>query len=162
MFNICQKVDQALVDYIVSSGAGKQADTFPAKRSASKVIPCTICYAHSFETARETGIYSGNVKVDAFVEVRTSAIVEETQMEGEPEEESADRVGDTFSLFFYGTGDSGSALAAAITAASSVRDLTLQNVMVIGGTQGFNPRNPKLDGHTWVDSIHLEILCRPS
>lgn len=160
-FNICQSCDQALVAYILANNAGTEADTFPAKRSLTKALPCTICWSHTFEPMPD-GPYAGVFKVEAFIEVRTSGVVEETDTETEPATRAADRVAATFGLFNYGEGQSGEELGKAITqAAGGVADFGVISCRIVGGTQGHNPRNPKTQGQAWVDSIHLEVVCVP-
>lgn len=43
--NILSKNDRALVAYLISAGAGTTANTFPAKRSADKALPCTVVWS---------------------------------------------------------------------------------------------------------------------
>lgn len=159
-FNICQSADQALVAYIVANGAGTTDDVFPAKRSDTKTLPCTIVWSHSFEPLPE-GPYAGVWKVEAFIEVRTSGVPEESETTDGPQQKAADRTAATFGLFQYGDGQSGEDLGEAITQASSVPDFTVISCRIVGGSQGFNPRAVQQKGQAWVDSIHLELVCVP-
>jgi hypothetical protein len=165
--NICSKVDRALVAYIIRNGAGTDADTFPAKRSEGKPTPpLTICWSHTAEPMME-GPFAGLYKVEAFVEVRVSGVIEENESTDDPKKKAIDRTSATFDLFNAGDGQSGDALGQAITEAahggdSDLLDFTALSARIIGFNQGFNPRNPKLMGQIWVDAMHLEVFCCPA
>ena len=166
---ICSKCDRALVAYLIGLDVGTTDNIFPAKRSLDKGINTVVCWSHTASPADSAFPYSGNYAVEAFVEVRTSGVVEETQSDVQPRQDADTLVGDVFDAFFTAADQqSGDSLATAITqAARSAGDADLQNftaysVKVVGQSQGFNPRTVIEQGNAWVDSIHLQITCCPS
>ncbi len=165
--NILSKSDRALVAYINSLNPGIGPDSiWPAKRSLDKTINGITAWSHSFSTQREDP-YSGNVMVEAFVEVRMSGVIEESESQDSPRLTADDVVSAVFDGFFVGDGQSGEPLGQAITAAAAGADadlaaFTVQSCKVVGGNQGFNPRAILRQGDAWVDVIHLEMLCCPS
>lgn len=167
--SICSKVDQALVAHIIRNGAAnlrtieneQRYDVFPGKGSTSKALPCTICWTHTARPMPDAP-YSGNYLAQAFIEVRTSAVIESDEPnEEQPRLDSDARVSATFDLFQTTDDNSGESLGADITASASGLDITIQNVRVVEVNEGFNPRTAMLQGNQWIDVIHLEILCGP-
>ncbi len=160
--NILSKSDQALVAYVNSLNCGLGPDSiWPGKRSLDKTINGVTCWSHSFSTQREDP-YSGNVLVEAFIEVRMSGVIEESEGEDTPRLTADDVVSNVFDGFFAGDGQSGAPLGKAITDAAGGIGFTVQSCKVVGGNQGFNPRTILRQGDAWIDVIHLEMLCCPS
>ena len=164
--NICSKTDRALVAYLVNALA-TPGNIWPAKRSLDKALPCTVCYSHS-ATPLQDAPFAGIYTVEAFVEVRSSGVVEETQGTDDPRLNSDDLFAAVADAFWLGDDSASDKLAAAITdaaRASGQEDLaqfTVQSVRVSGQSQGFNPRATQQQGNAWVDSIHLELVCNPA
>jgi hypothetical protein len=164
--NILSKCDRALVAYLIAQGAGTEGDIFPAKNSAGKEAPCTICWSERFE---EEGAYSGTFCVHASVMVRTQAAVDYGEEANAPKLTSEARVRATFDAFYTDVDTAGDKLAAAITAAArasgpddnpgDLADFTALNVSVKSGEAAFDERH---DGSVWVDTINLEITCAPA
>ena len=165
--NILSKCDRALMQYIILNGAGTSADVFPGKASADKPIPCTICYAHSANVDREAP-YAGNYNVEAFVEVMTSGVQEQSDQPTDPAQRAISRTEQTFDLFFKDDPESGRITADALNQAAKthpdadMQDFHAYDVRVQSITQGFNPRSPKQSGLAWEDCLHLEIFCCPA
>lgn len=163
---ILSKCDDALVAYIIAGGAGTAADTWPAKRSLDKdQVPVTICWSHTAAVLQE-GPFSGLRQVEAFVEVRTSAIPQTGESSDEPKSKYIDRVSNTFDLFNVGSGGgsdhtAGQALGTAITQAGGIGDFSIMFAEVVQETQGHNPISMTQQGNGWVDSIHLRLICAP-
>jgi hypothetical protein len=160
--NILSKCDRALAAYIIAKGVGTIGDVFPAKGSANKESPCTICWSERFE---ELGPYSGSFTVHASVMVRTQAAVDAGQDPLDPKIASEDRTAATFDLFYTNVDSAGDKLAQDITNAAreselsnngDLEDFTALNVSVKGGEAAFDERN---HGSTWVDTLNLEIAC---
>ncbi len=160
--NILSLCDQALVAWIISKGAGTADDTWIAKRSEVKSLPETICYCHTFEACREAP-YAGNFEVEAFIEVRTDAVIKEFQLEDDPRREAIDRVKATFDCFLTPIGDfEGVGLGEQITREAGIQNFTIINCRIVGGNQGFNPKTVRDRGNAWLDVIHLELTVCPA
>src|SRR5436309_15517176 len=102
--NICSLCDRALVAYILGQGpaAGTAANVFPAKRDERKILPCTVCFSHSFKPC-ESAAYSGNFEVESFIEVRTKGLGDGGFTD--PREISDERIIATFNAFLTAPGD---------------------------------------------------------
>jgi len=164
LHNICSKLDQAIIAYIISKQAGTAADVYGAKRSLTKNIPCTICWTHTARPHPERP-YSGEYLAESFIEVRTSAPKEVDQTPDDPRTESDARVSNTFDLFYITGDNEGETLGDTITAAAisaGVRDFTINSVRVVEENQGFNPRTAVQQGNCWIDTIHIQSVCAPS
>jgi hypothetical protein len=176
--NTLSKTDRALVAYLISQEAGAAENTFPAKRSLDKALPCTIC---SSEKAVEDPPFSSSYQVTSAVMVRCPAPVDVTPTEpsaGEtqaPEQDAlaaaikSDQrvaaVGDALHMSMDSAGDK---LAEAITAAArkaaaedpdhfgDLADFTCLDVIDRGTEAGFTE-----DGSAWVDTFNLELTCVP-
>lgn len=162
--SICSKCDRALVAYLISEQAGTADDILPGKRSKDKTIPCTICYTHTAKPPSEFP-YSGNYMAEAYIEIRTSAVQEDTESDpDQPRLDSDARVSATTDAFFLTEDNGGELLAQAINAAaaSTVEDFSVLNCQVVEVNQGFNPRAAAEQGNDWVDTIHLQMLCAPA
>ncbi len=168
------KNDRALVAYLVHLTAGTVDDTFPAKQSRDKALPCTICYSKTSRLIRNTG---GNGTLEVAIIVKSLAPDDFDQPEGEAKAESEDRVGTVFDAFY--TIEDGSApttkkIAAQITAAARAKgaidaalvppgpdadllDYTCMDVRDIEEDGGFEE-----DGDAWLDTLNLEMDCAPS
>jgi hypothetical protein len=113
--------------------------------------------------------YSGLWIVEAFVEVRTNAVVEVAETEDDPKRKAFDRLSATLDAFFKGIDTSSEKLSAEITSAGrsepDLAGMTVQSVKIVQIDQGFNSRAttntlPTML-NTWLDTIHLEILWCP-
>lgn len=155
-------VDRVLVNFVIAGGAGTANDVFPAKASMQKEPPVTVCYCHSGSPDPEFP-YSGDLMVEAYVEVRVSGIIQPDQASDEPRIEAEDRVDRTFALFRNTDDNSGEGLGTAISGARGSESITIQTARIKEVTQGFNPVHPNRNlGNIWVDCIHLEMLVSPS
>ena len=175
--NICSMADRALVAYILSQGGavGTANDIFPAKRDERKVLPCTVCYSHSFKPCEATA-YAGNFEVESFIEVRTKGLGDGGFTD--PREISDERVIATFNAFLTLPGDqSGEQIGELITLAgrkkaadsegittafADLKTFTVQSCQIVEGNQGFNSRIKIQQGNAWIDVLHLELLCCPA
>jgi hypothetical protein len=155
--NILSKCDQALVAYIIAGNAGTSDDVFPAKRSLSKTVPCTVCESRRGEP-QAGAEYSGNYTIQALVKVRCSGLADTASdnESGQPRLDSDARVAATFDLFQTADPDSGIGLAAAIQLAAADPDFGVINARVTGVEAGF-----EREGSGWVDVLHLELVCCP-
>lgn len=158
--HLLSKLDQALVAYLISRGAGTIEDTFAAKRSADKRLPCTICYS---ERAVATAPYANQWVVSVAIMVKTNPNldVEETDAEAK-KTDSDERVQKIFDAFVLDVDQDGSSVAALITqagraASGTLSDFTVDNVEVKGPEAGFETKND-----IWIDTLNLEIVCRTS
>jgi hypothetical protein len=161
--NILSKTDRALVAYLVSEDAGTIDDVYPAKRSADKAVPCTVCYS---ERAVQDPPYSGVYEVTAAILIKTVPAVDVDEDPDAPKAASEERVGKTFDLFFAGLDTASDKLADAITAAArassaigdeDLADFTCQAVTVDGPEAGFDSK-----GNVWVDTLNLKLVVCPS
>jgi len=161
--NILSKTDRALVAYLVSEGAGTVDDVYPAKRSADKDVPCTVCYS---ERASLTHPYAAVYEVTVAIMIKTVPAVDVDEDPDAPKAASEERVGATFDLFFAGLDSASDKLADAITAAArasaalgdeDLEDFTCQGVTVKGPEAGFDAK-----GNVWVDTLNLELLVCPA
>ncbi len=156
--SLLSKCDRALAAYLIAQGAGTAANVYPAKRSADKAMPDTVCHCDS---ATELAPYSGTYVVSASVSVRSNAsITDEGEDPDQPREDAEARVSSTFDAFHKATDTSGSGLGESITAAAAaadVTDLTIFNVSVKHINAGFEEK-----GSAWMDTITLELLACPS
>ena len=164
--NLLSKCDRALVAYIVAQAAGTGGDTFPAKQSGARGLPCTICYS---DKAVEAAPYSGTYIVTASINVRTEAPADAGETEAQKPLDSDARVAATFDLFHKDEDTSGNSLADDITAAAralaaqdpahygDLNDLTIQDVILKGIEAGFDQ-----GGVAWTDTLNLELLACPA
>jgi len=168
--NPCGATDKMLAAYLISKGAGTADDVWPAKRSGDKdVQPSTICWAHSAKVQRN-GPFSGLWIVEAFIEVRSSAVPEENETDEDPKRKAADRFSLTLDAFLDGVDSASDKLGLAITSAGrgggdpDIAQATIQTAEIFQIDQGFNSRatttSPTLL-NTWLDTIHVEILWCP-
>jgi hypothetical protein len=167
--NLLSKLDRALMAFVVAGGAGTFSDVFPAKRSQTKGLPNTICYA---EKGDEVGVGNPTRNCKASVMVRTSG-AEDGAAAQTARLASEQRVAKTFDLFKTQTvvagqlDTSGEDIATQITDAAralaiadpvnhgDLADFTALDVMDKGVAAGFD------DDDAWVDTQHLEIVCAP-
>lgn len=157
-FNILQKTDNALVAYVISAGAGTADDVFPAKRSLTKTLPCTICESKSAKPVGNN--MSGLYEVDCSVYVRTQGSLEdEDNLAGTPADDSADRVAKTCDIFNTNLDQAGDMLADLINAAASglVTDFKVQDAQINEIRAGFEAK-----GDAWVDIIDLKLVVCPN
>lgn len=155
-------VDRILAAYVINGGAGTDADVLPAKASIAKEKPpLTICYCHTGSPLPEAP-HSGNLLVDAYVEIRTRGILDGAEGSSGPRDRAEDRADKTFALFRATDDNSGEGLADAINAARGSEQATIQWAKVKEVSQGFNPVHPNRTlGNIWVDCIILEMLVSP-
>lgn len=160
--NILSKNDRALVAYLISQGAGTAANTFPAKRSAGKSLPCTVVWS---EECIHEG--AGSYTVRASVMVRSSAI-DEVGEDAETARLAAEtRLGAIGDALMTGVSDESSAtdeLATLITTAARAKatadptnhgDLAAYTCLAcrkLGDEAAFEESTD-----TWVDTINLEM-----
>ncbi len=156
--NLLSKCDRALVAYLIDQGAGTPEGVYPAKRSADKTLPDTVCHC---DNAIETAPYSGTYTVTATINVRSqAAITIEGDDQDQPRDYSDARVAATFDAFHKSTDTSGVGLGELITAAGAaagVADLTILDVSVKHINAGFAEK-----GSTWIDTLALELIACPS
>jgi hypothetical protein len=161
--NILSKNDRALVAYLVSKGAGTDADVYPAKRSQDKELPNTVCYSE--EDISDGG---GNSRIKAAVLVKTSAITEVGAEDLASRLASDARVSATGDALMEGVEESSHTLAAAITTAARTRallgeeaysdlgDYTCLKCNVVGHEAAFDETG------AWVDTFNLDMVAAPS
>jgi hypothetical protein len=111
--NLLSKCDRALLAHIIAGGAGTLEDTYPAKLSQDRALPCTICYS---ESGSEVAPYSSTYLVKAAVIIRSPAPVESGMGPSNAKLDSENRVAATFDLFHLHVDSSGDKLADDITA----------------------------------------------
>lgn len=159
---ICSKLDRALVAYIIDQKAGTAGDTWPAKRSLDKSVPCNIVWTHTAKVPQDMP-YAGNYLAEAFVEIRTPGVQDAGESEDQPREDSEARVSAVVDAFQMAGDNSGEQLAQRINqaAAGVVDDFSVLSCRVIEVNQGFNPRALAEQGNCWLDTLHLEVLCAP-
>jgi hypothetical protein len=154
--NILSQCDRALVAYLISTGAGTEDDTYPAKRSADKALPNTVCHSQKWRfLTPNSGVYV----VQAQVLVHTDPSVDVDETAEDKKEASENRVISTFDSFFIGVDSSSEALAEAINAAAAgagMDDFTIQSCVAEGGDSGNDEKR-----NAWLDAIDLEIICCP-
>jgi len=154
-------VDRVLAAYIIAGGAGTEDDVLPAKGSEPKEPPITICYCHSAKPLPEAP-HSGILLVQAYIENRSSAIIQPAAASDQPRDDAEARVGATQELFRFTDDNSGEGLGTAITNARGAETLTIQSAKIEEITAGFNPFHPNRNlGNIWVDCIHLELVVTP-
>jgi hypothetical protein len=155
--NLLSKVDQALVAYLISAGAGTADDVFTHKRAGDLPNPpFTTCFADS---GREEVPKSGVYKVKASVDVHTNCAPDKDEDTDQMKLDSDARVAATFDALHDLYEQCGDQLADLITAAAraaGVENFTVQDVAVAEISQG---RADK-DGE-WIDSLDLELTCNP-
>ena len=154
---LLSKNDRALVAWIIAQGAGTANNTFPAKSSLNKPLPCVIVWS---ESGKETPLYSGTYLVDVCVMVKTAASVDTNQDPSQPPIDSDNLVGAVFDCLHTDLGDSAEQLAQEITNAAhaaGVDGYTCQNIILIGPEAAFAEH-----GAAWVDSFKLQMLVCPS
>src|SRR6266446_4589793 len=178
--SILDKSDRALVAYLIALGAGAESDTFPAKRSANKALPCTICWSRSARPLPEAP-HSGTQQVEAFIQVRSSGI------QDDPAAPAAallarNRLAAVADAFSASELQSGEPLGEAITCAAhawadidnfqqlldftglatlawdishpddaDLLDYSILSAKVIEVSEGFDTDNPMQAASTWVD-----------
>jgi hypothetical protein len=158
--NVLSKTDRALVAFIISEGAGTEADTYPAKRSLDKDLPNTTAFSESAK--QEDG--AGQYRVATSIIVRTSADIDAGQDETEPKANSEARQSATFDCFKrYITADNDdSALAAAITtAARATSDADLQDFTILRVMDNGIALTCDESGSVWSDVQSLELIVCP-
>lgn len=160
--SVLSKCDQALAAYIILGGAGNSENTYTGKSSADKELPCTVCFSRS---GVQEPPYSGNYIVKAQIDVKYSACSTRIDLNGvpdtEPHDSSDTRTAEIFDLFHLkDDASNGEVLAAEMTEAARTftsHEFTVTNVEVGEIEQGQNEK-----GDVWIDTLNLEIYCRPS
>lgn len=163
--NLLSKCDRALVAFIVSEGAGTNADTFPAKRSLGRDLPHTICWSESaVETARLSGTYT--VKVSILV--RSLATPGEGESDSKPRVDADARTAAVFDAFHTRLDTAGDKLGSAITVAA--RAVALSDPATFGDLAEFTVLDVMIKGieasfeegtDSWVDTLNLELVACP-
>lgn len=157
--NLLSKCDRALVAYIIGEQAGTATNTFPAKRSEGKTLPCIIC-----ESRRAKPISyptTGTYEVEASISVRSSGIFEdEFQNEaGAPASDSDTLVAAVFDLFHVGT--SGEELGDEITQAGRTLGGDMLEFTVTSAMVEDIERGSSANGDAWVDRLNLSLIACP-
>ena len=164
--NLLSKCDRALMAYIIAGGSGTSADTYPAKRSQDRDLPCTICYS---ESCVELAHYSATYSVKASIIVRSNAPTESGWDPSQPKLDSDARVAQTFDLFHTDLDSSGDKLADDITAAAralattdpdrhgDLANFTLQNIKIAGIEANFEEGSI-----VWNDTLNLVMVACPA
>jgi hypothetical protein len=165
--NPCNRVDRILVAYLLSQGAGTADDVFSGKNPDPKVIPCTICSAHS--ARKEVNPFTGRWIIEPYIEIRTNSVARRLDEDDEPVDpvqDSDDRVSAVYDLFEIGDGQSSEALCNAIKTAAPSGTGTILELQIVGVEQGFNSKTMTTQGpqpfNTWVDTLHLEGIWVPA
>jgi len=164
--NLLSKCDRALAAYLLSKGAGTSDDVLPAKNSAERPLPATVCFSSK---GAEAAPYSGTYLIESSIMVRTGGAVELNAGASDARRASEERVAKTFDAFHTNLDSSGDKLADDITAAAralaianptdhgDLADFTVQNVMIKGVDAGFE------DGTVvWIDTLDLQLVACPS
>lgn len=158
--NLLSKCDRALVAYLISSGAGTVDDVFHHKRADDipSVLPYTACFA---QTADELIPFSGVYKVKASVTIHTNAAPDLDQNTEQMQLDSDARVAATFDAMhdlYIQSGDQLADLITAAAASAGISDFTVQSISVGPIEQGKGDK----DKGEWIDTIDMELICRPS
>lgn len=164
--NILSKAQRAVVAYLISAGAGTDADIFPAKHAETvDFLPFTAVAATDWSPAVE-GSNRATFIVKVTVEIHTNC----SQARGEDAEtmrsDSDDRVQNTFDALSFADTNSqdgyvlGELITEAARSAGGSTDLaqfTCISAKMTGGDQGHSEKESE-----WLDSVDLELLCVPS
>ncbi len=153
VYNILQKTDQALVAFIVQSGAGTITDVLPGKASLKMTLPVTVCESRTAKPALDNPV-KGIYEVESCIYVRTQGSGEPTDNEaGTPAQDSGDRVAATFDAFHPASDQAGDVLADLINAAAGAQDFTVQSAVVTEMRAGFESK-----GDAWTDILDLRLI----
>lgn len=162
--NLASKLDRAIVAYLISKGAGTEADTFPAKRSQDKDVPQTVVYTK--DLAPLDGDVNSGTR-EASVEISITYDVVNPDGTQTARKASDERTADVFDALNT-QGQSTDLLCDAINAAAWARaeanpdDADLADFSAIGIAPNGESQGFIGDKGAWTDIIKLKIICCPS
>ena len=169
-WNLADKLDRAIVAYLIGEGVGTASNIWPAENANLKTLPCIVVATGDMKPEAED-YASGNRVCDVEIAVKSKGYPDMGDDDGDDAQKILDIKAANNTLLaacfdaMTKQGQTGDRLYEAINAAAAAEALAdptnnsdLAEFSIIGLQQTGESRTIDDDG-IWVNSINLAILC---